>query len=66
VLSEVGEPIEGDEFREALIVATTGYTVQWCKTDYGAPFEDEAIAYDWSDLVDQVKFKSRFFVLTQV
>lgn len=66
VLSEVGDPIEGDEFREALIAATIRYTIQWCKTDYGAPFEDEAMAYDWSDLVDQVKFKSRFFFSTQV
>lgn len=66
VLSEVGEPIAGDEFREALIAATTRYTVQWCKADYGAPFEDEAMAYDWSDLVDHVKFRSRYFFSTQV
>jgi hypothetical protein len=66
VLYEVGEPIEGDEFREALTAATAGYTVQWCKRDYAAPFEDEAMEYDWDDLVDLVKFKSRFFFSTQV
>lgn len=66
VLYEVGEPVAGDEFREALIAATTGYTVQWCKADYGAPFQDEAMAYDWSDLVDHVKFQSRYFFSTQV
>ncbi len=66
VLYEVGEPIEDDEFREALIAATIGYTIQWCKADYGAPFEDEAMAYDWSDLVDHVKFQSRYFFSTQV
>ncbi|HEY0392781.1 MAG TPA: HEPN-associated N-terminal domain-containing protein [Solirubrobacterales bacterium] len=66
VLYEVGEPIAGDEFREALIAATIGYTIQWCKADYGAPFEDEAMAYDWSDLVDHVKFQSRYFFSTQV
>jgi hypothetical protein len=66
VLAEVGEPIRGDEFREALVATTTGYVDQWCKRDYAAPFEDEAMAYDWSDLVDLVKFKSRFFFSTQV
>jgi hypothetical protein len=66
VLYEVGEPIAGDEFREALIAATIGYTVKWCKADYGAPFQDEAMAYDWSDLVDLVKFRSRFFFSIQV
>jgi hypothetical protein len=66
VLYEVGEPIEGDEFRDALIAATIGYTIQWCKHDYAAPFQDEAMAYDWSDLVDLVKFRSRFFFSTQV
>lgn len=66
VLYEVGEPIEGDEFREALTAATAVYTVQWCKRDYAAPFEDEAMEYDWDDLVALVKFKSRFFFSTQV
>jgi hypothetical protein len=66
VLYEVGEPIKGDAFREALYAATTGYTVKWCKADYGAPFEDEAMAFDWDDLVELVKFRSRFFFSTEV
>lgn len=66
VLYEIGEPIAGDEFRQALIATTIGYTIQWCKADYAAPFQDEAMAYDWSDLVDHVKFQSRYFFSTQV
>lgn len=63
VLEQVGDPIATYEFQEALSQATYDHTTAWCKRDYAAPHVDEGLAHDWDDLVEQVKYESRFFFL---